>query len=86
MEDILSRAGLRNILVQEVPGTKNFGTAERYWEYTTEVVAPVAGALSSADEATRAQIKREVFEAIKQRFPDGKVVIPSSAIVISGVK
>jgi hypothetical protein len=34
----------------------------------------------------KAKIKSEVFESINQKYPDGKVAIDSSALVIYGEK
>ena len=52
----------------------------------TEVAAPFVSALSKADDAMKAKIKNEVFELVNQKFPDGNVVIDSSALIISGSK
>ena len=52
----------------------------------TEVGAPVFAALSKADDALKAKIKSEVYELINQKFPDGKVAIDCSALVIYGEK
>ena len=41
--------------------------------------------LSKADDAMQQRIKKEVFELVRQRYPD-KVAIDASAIVISATK
>jgi len=62
----------------------NIGSKEDYWNFMTEVVAPVVAALSNADAAMKVKIKSEVFEIINQKYPYGKVAIDSSALVIYG--
>ena len=84
--DLFNEAGLKNVSETEVQGAFNAGTVNIFWEMMTEVGAPIVAALSKADEATKAKIKSEVFELVNQKFPDGKVNIPSSALVIAGEK
>jgi ubiquinone/menaquinone biosynthesis C-methylase UbiE len=84
--DLFNQAGLRNISEREVSGKLNSGNTEDYWNFMTEVVAPVVAALSTADEAMKARIKNEVFESVNQKYPDGNVAIDSSALVIYGEK
>ncbi len=86
MKDIFEQAGFKNITEQEVLTQLNAGTAETYWNMMTEVGAPIVAALSKADEPTRQKIKNEVFELLEHRYPDGKVAIDASAIVISAEK
>jgi ubiquinone/menaquinone biosynthesis C-methylase UbiE len=80
------QAGLQNVSETEVLGQLNAGTPEVYWNMMTEVAAPFVMALSKADEALREKIKNEVFDLVSQKYPDGKVAIDSSALVIYGEK
>ncbi len=84
--DLFLNAGLKNIFQREVTGTLNAQTADNYWNMMTEVAAPVVAGLGKADEATRAKIKGEVYEALGQRCPSGDISIDSSALVIYGQK
>jgi len=84
--DLFTQAGLKNVTQQEITGQLNSGTADMYWNMMTEVAAPVAGALGKAGEATREKIKSEVFEALHQQYPDGNILIDSSALVVYGEK
>jgi ubiquinone/menaquinone biosynthesis C-methylase UbiE len=84
--DLFKQAGLKNISETEVSGKLKIGTAESYWNFVTEVVAPVVVALNNADTAMKKKIRSEVFESINQKFPDTKVAIDSSALVIYGEK
>ncbi len=86
MKEIFEKAGFKNVTEKEVPTKLNTGTADTYWNMMTEVGAPIVSALSKADEVTRQKIKKEVFEQINQRYPDGVVKIDGGAIVISANK
>ncbi|WP_333599914.1 class I SAM-dependent methyltransferase [Flavobacterium sp.] len=84
--DLFQQAGLKNTKQVEITGKLNSKTADNYWNLMTEVAAPIVAALSKADDAMKAKIKKEVFEAIHQKYPDGNVQIDSSALVIYGEK
>ena len=84
--DLFSQAGLKNISETETGGKLNSGTTDAYWNMMTEVAAPVVAALSKADNEMKAKIKSEVYELINQKYPDGKIAIDSSALVIYGEK
>lgn len=86
MADLFSQAGLKNVSVKEVSGKLHCETVDVYWDVMTEVAAPVVASLASADSATKAKIKRRVFQMIKQRYPGRDIMIESSALVISGEK
>jgi ubiquinone/menaquinone biosynthesis C-methylase UbiE len=84
--NLFKKAGLKNISEQELGGKMDFGSPEVYWNYMTEVVAPVATALSNASNKVKENIKSEVLESINQRYPDGKITIDSNALLIYGEK
>lgn len=86
MADLFKQAGLKNISVKEVTGKLNAGTTDGYWNMMTEVGAPIVAALSKADDPTKAKIKKEVFEAVNEKYPQGNVVIDSEALVVYGEK
>ena len=86
MSDIFRNAGLNNISVKEVTGKMNCGTTDVYWNSMTEVAAPVVAALSKADEEMCEKIKKEVYDLVNQKYPDGKVMIDSSSLVIYAEK
>lgn len=86
MQDVFKQAGLKNISEKEVAERLNIGTADVYWNMMTEVAAPFVAALSKADDAMKAKIKKEVFEQLAEKYPDGKVNIDASALVIYGEK
>jgi ubiquinone/menaquinone biosynthesis C-methylase UbiE len=84
--DLFKQAGLKNISETEISGKLKTGSAEVYWSFMSEVVAPVVAALSKADDATKAKVRSEAFELINQKYRTGKVAIDSSALVIYGEK
>ncbi len=79
--DLFRQAGLKKISETEVTGKLSIGTTEAYWNFMTEVVAPVVAALSNASDAMKTGIRREVFELIDTKYPEGKVAIDSSALI-----
>lgn len=86
MKEVFEKAGLKNISERPVASRLNSGSVDVYWNMMTEIAAPFVAAMSKADEATRQKIKKEVYETISQRYPDGKVFIDAAAIVIAGEK
>ena len=86
MSNIFKQAGLKNIEETEVQGKLNSGTADVYWNMMTEVAAPFVAALSKADDVMKEKIKNEVFELVNHKYPDGNVMIESSALVLYGEK
>jgi len=86
MTDVFKQAGFKNVSQKEINGKLNCKTTDTYWNMMTEVGAPIVAALSKADEPMKEKIKREVFELVNQKFPDGNVVIDSSALIIYGEK
>jgi len=52
----------------------------------TEVVAPVVAALSNADCEMKVNIRSEVYNSIKQKYPGVALEIDSNAFVIYGEK
>ena len=86
MTGLFRESGLKNVSETEINGKFPAGTSEVYWNFMTEVGAPIVAALSHANAEMKEKIKREVFELIDLTFPDGHVNIDSSALVIFGEK
>lgn len=84
--EIFEKAGLKNISEAEVKGQLVPGNRKSYWNFMTEVAAPVVAALSNADCEMKVNIRSEVFDLIKQRYPDGALSLDSNAFVIYGEK
>ena len=86
ISDLFNQAGLKNISESEVAGKLNIGNKKAYWNFMTEVAAPVVAALSNADCDILVKVRREVFNSIKQKYPNGELSIDSNAFVIYGEK
>jgi ubiquinone/menaquinone biosynthesis C-methylase UbiE len=86
IQGLFQQAGLKNISEKEVTGKLKSGTTDVYWNMMTEVAAPFVAALSQADDAMKEKIKTEVYQALNQKYPDGNIIIDSSALVIYGEK
>lgn len=86
IQDLFQQAGLKNTSEKEVAGKLNSETTDVYWNMMTEVAAPFVAALSQADDAMKEKIKSEVYQALNQKYPDGNIIIDSSALVIYGEK
>lgn len=86
IQDLFQQAGLKHVSEKEIASQLKCGTTDVYWNMMTEVAAPFVTALSKADEAMKEKIKREVYQAVNQKYPDGNILIDSSALVICGEK
>lgn len=86
MSDLFKEVGLIHISEKEIAGKMNCGTTDTYWNLMNDIAAPVVAALSKADQAMKDKIKAEVYAAINQKYPDGNVIIDSSAIVVYAQK
>ncbi|MEP7377390.1 MAG: class I SAM-dependent methyltransferase [Chitinophagaceae bacterium] len=86
MRDLFVQAGLRNLCETEIDGKLDCGDAEGYWNFMSEVAGPVAAALSKVDDEMKDKIKNDVFLSVKQKYPEDKTMVDSSAIVIYGEK
>lgn len=84
VSDLFTAAGLRDVAERDVPCALPAGTPEQYWQWQTEVAAPVVAALANADAATVAKVKAAVIATISERYPNGNV--PACARVIVATK
>lgn len=83
---LFKEAGLKNISEVEMAGKLNCGSTDNYWRFMNEVIAPVVAAMKKADDAMKEKIKREVYELIDKKCPDGKVSLDYSALIVCGEK
>ncbi|CAN7159514.1 class I SAM-dependent methyltransferase [Rhizobium leguminosarum] len=86
MAETFREAGLLDVAEEEVSAMMVHDAPERYWDFMTEIAAPVVAGLSRADTATREKIRREVLELALQSVSDGKVHLRSTATVITGTR
>ena len=86
IKELFEKAGFKNVKEEVVSDKIDYGSAEEYWQFMTEVVAPVVNALSKTDEPTRKKIKEELFTACNNMLINGKLIIADSAFIIWGEK
>lgn len=86
MKSILEKSGFKNITEHEISGKRTYFNFNYYWLMITEIAAPVAGALSIADERTKKKIKEEAEVIVGKYMTDDVLELPYSSIVISAEK
>jgi ubiquinone/menaquinone biosynthesis C-methylase UbiE len=86
MKDLFAEAGLKNVSETEIAGKLDCMNAEGYWNFMNEVAGPVAAALGKVNDDMKAIIKGEVLKSVEERYPTGKTMVDSNAIVIYGEK
>ena len=86
MIKLLCDAGFRNVAVGRVMGKLQVHTTENYWNMMNEIAAPVVAALNQADPELNAKMKAEVFQKVFERYPEGRVEIASSALIVYAEK
>ncbi len=87
LSTLLQQTGLRSVKEVEVSGKVLFDSPQHYWEFITDVVAPVANALAKVDQAKREEVKRAVIEAVRPYADERSIVsLGWSSWVASGVK
>ncbi len=86
ISDLFSQVGLKNIEQIEVAEKMHFKTTDVYWNMMTEVVTIVVSALSRVDDHTKENIRKDVSQLLNQKYPDGNILMDSSALLIYGEK
>lgn len=84
--DAYRHAGLKGVTESEVSGELGFPSAEQYWEFMTQVAAPVVAGLAKADAPTREAIREEVLARARGTTTTGAVRLSWSALAIVGEK
>jgi ubiquinone/menaquinone biosynthesis C-methylase UbiE len=82
----METAGLKSVEITRLAGELGFESAQVYWQYMSEIAAPVASALAGADEDTRRKVGESVVELCGQYLKNGRVSIPWQSFVVSGEK
>ena len=86
MRAAFGEAGLRDIDEEEVSSVMVHETPDQYWQFMTEIAAPVVAGLAKADAATRERIRTETLEVARRSMRDGTVQMLSTATVIVGTR
>ena len=86
MRTAFEDAGLTELHEEEVSSTMSHASPEKYWDFMTDIAAPVVAGLAKADTATQAQIRGEVLALARGFIQDGRVQLRSTATVIVGTR
>jgi ubiquinone/menaquinone biosynthesis C-methylase UbiE len=86
IKNILEQAGFNNIQEKEISFNFNAPSIETYWDFNTQVAAPVVMGLSKADASTREKIKNEVVERASEYITGSGVSLPATELVICAQK
>jgi SAM-dependent methyltransferase len=76
---LLDRAGFRDARVEELPVAYRFADADELWQYASELLGPVADAISSLDDDERRSI-RAAIEARTSRSTSGGYELPGRSL------
>jgi len=83
--DMFEQAGLKDVCEREINGKLNCDSAQKYWNFITEVAAPFVEALSRVDQETIEEIRTDVINAINHKYPEN-TSIDTYGLVIYGRK
>lgn len=83
---LFKEAGLNSVTETEMTGQLNCGTVDNYWNFMNEVIAPVVAAMKKADDTMKEKIKKEVYELMDKKFPDGNVSPNHAVLIVCGEK
>ena len=86
MARIFEGAGLGDVAETEVRSVLRTASPEEYWQYQTEVAAPVVAGLSRVDAAGRERIKAVVMQNALRFAVGAEVHVPTHARCIVGTK
>ncbi|MBI4347624.1 MAG: methyltransferase domain-containing protein [Elusimicrobia bacterium] len=85
VKGLFEQAGLRDVTDRELTGELAYEGFDRFWRFLNDVVAPVASALSKADDAAREKVRAELERELAPFTRAGRVVFPWAAQVTSGL-
>ena len=86
LSGLFKEADLKQVSVTEQEGITAFENPEQYWEIMTEIAAPIAMALRSADDDMLAEIREAVITAAQHYARNGRLEFQYSAWIASGIK
>ncbi|WP_341487923.1 methyltransferase domain-containing protein [Pararhizobium sp. A13] len=86
MRNAFEQAGLKNIKEEEVSSLMTHATPEQYWDFMTDIAAPVVAGLSKADTTIRAKIRDEVLAAAREAMQEGQIRLLSTATMTFGTR
>jgi ubiquinone/menaquinone biosynthesis C-methylase UbiE len=86
LRDVFACAGFRHITEEEVSFELTPDSPEQYWDFMTDVAAPVVAGLAQASDVAQQTIHAEVLELAPQNLRDGRVSMRSTAMLVTGIR
>lgn len=84
--EAFTAAGFHDVGETDVRGTLATASADEYWEYMTEIAAPVIAGLSLVDEDAQDRIRSAVVGKVETFAVDGQIQVPIHARCIVGTR
>jgi hypothetical protein len=84
MLNAFARAGLTDVSEETVAADLVHESPERYWEFMTDIAAPVVSGLAQTDSGTRDLIRARVLEAARTHEREGAIRLSSTATIVAG--
>lgn len=79
-------AGLLEVTERKVSTEMVHASPEIYWEFMTDIAAPVVRGLTQADTESRELIRSEVFQMLGRYEHDGALRLRSTATIVVGTR
>jgi ubiquinone/menaquinone biosynthesis C-methylase UbiE len=84
LAQVLAYAGFQDIKTDTVEFSQRYARFEQYWQLTTDMAAPIAGAIATLDANQFSALRASVRGALTQfTAADGTLAVPASALVAS---
>ena len=82
----LSAAGFPSVEIRDVRGEIRFDSPPMYWEFMTDVVAPIVKALQETTAGKRKEVEEAVLAEAEKRMGGDGLVLPWKAWVGTAAK
>lgn len=86
MSRVFSQGGLLEVSERKVSTDMMPESPEIYWEFMTDIAAPVVVGLAKADKEARELIRAEVFQLLGRYEHDGALRLRSTATIAAGTR
>lgn len=86
MSGLFAASGLAEVTERTVVAEMVHGSPDVYWQFMTDVAAPVVAGMAAADTEARERIRSEVFDRLRAQCGGGGVSLSSSATVVAGTR
>lgn len=86
MSRMFRDAGLAEVAERKVSTDLVPASPETYWEFMTDIAAPVVLGLAKTDKESRALIRSDVFQLLSRYQHDGALRLRSTATIVAGTR